>query len=159
MQVKKKHWFSQPALQDQPSQNLYKKTEAFYLRALALHEKKLGRVNPLLSLFQPKDEKDLILVTNLLEDLGSLYVRQELYKEAEKFYLRSLGILKKTFSITSRGESSLANLYEKQGLNKKAEAYKLRALANMERAWGKNDISVTPYLISLGFFLWRTRSL
>jgi tetratricopeptide (TPR) repeat protein/CHAT domain-containing protein len=111
--------------------------EAFYKRALAVHESAPG-VNQ-------------INIATLLNNLGNLYRSQAKYRDAESFYKRALAIREKTPGQPNVPKTldNLADLYRLQGKYSDAEALFKRALNINEAALGGTNPDVATTLNNL----------
>ena len=108
------------------SQGSYGKAERLYLRALAIHSKRLG-------------PNSADTVTNL-NNLAGLYYEQGLFKKAEMLWIRVLMINKSVLGLnhpdTALAQNNLAVLYEQMGLLAKAQVLYVRSLAVYEKILG-----------------------
>ena len=126
-------------------QGLYNAAIPLAERALAIHEKVLG--------------KEHSLVATSLNDLAELYDAQGNYQKAEPLLQRSLAIgekvLGKEHPDVATSLNNLALLYKKQGNYQKAEPLYLRSLAIREKVLGKEHPDVAQSLNNLALlYLW-----
>ena len=118
---------------------LYKRSEPFLEKALALREKHL-----------PEEHSD---IATSLNNLANVYNRQGRYEDAEPLYQRSLAISEKALGkdhpSVATTLNNLAGLYESQGRYEDAEPLYQRSLAIKEKALGKDHPSVATTLNNL----------
>jgi len=118
---------------------LYKRSEPFLEKALALREKHLAA-----------EHND---VGTSLNNLANLYSRQGRYEDAEPLYQRSLAIIEKALgkdhASVATTLNNLALLYESQGRYEDAEPLYQRSLIIKEKALGKDHPSVASTLNNL----------
>ena len=94
-------------------------------------------------------------VANVIHTLGDTYQREDRFDDAERLYLRALGIVEKAArakdvdTLHVQVLDSLAGLYRVRGRYKDAEPLYRRALVLAEESFGPDDIQLSRILNNL----------